>query len=70
MDAWRGKQTYHDLLRLGEVVERVAVELHLAQGSYGHVFLRDDLSGIEDIEAEAQLVLFVHDLDTELRRGC
>lgn len=62
-----GGKTYHDLLRLREVVARVAVELNLAQPGNGHIFLRDDLGGIEKIEAEAELISFLHDLDTELQ---
>lgn len=64
-----GGKTYHDLLRLREVVKRVAVELNLAQPGYGHIFLRDDLGGIEKIEAEAKLIFFLHYLDTELQWG-
>lgn len=60
------KAAYHDLLGLGKVIARVAVELHLAQGSDGHQFLRDDLGRVEQVETEAQLVLFVHDLHAEL----
>lgn len=60
--------TYHDLLSLSKVVARVPVELHLAQRSDGHVFLRDDLGRVKNVEAKAQLVFFLHDLDTKLCR--
>lgn len=60
------KTTYHHLLSLGKVIARVAVELHLAQGSDRHQFLRNDLGWVEQVETEAQLVLFFHDLDAEL----
>lgn len=58
---------YHDLLSLGKVVARVAVESHLAQLGDWHVFLGDDLGGIKQIEAKLQLVFLIHDLNTELQ---
>lgn len=58
--------TYHDLLRLSKVVERVPVELHLAQWRDRHVLLWNYFCRIKEIEAKTQFVLFVHDLNTEL----
>jgi hypothetical protein len=61
-----GFGTYHGLLGLGEVVQRVAVELHLSELGDGHELLGHNLGGIEKIESKSELVLFFHDLDTEL----
>lgn len=57
---------YHDLLGFCEVVLRVPVQLHLAQFRDGHEFLGHDLCWIEEVEAEPELVVFIHDLHAQL----
>lgn len=58
--------SYHDLFRLCKVVLRVPVQLHSAQLRDRHEFLGYDLGGIEQVESEPLLILFVHDLNAEL----
>ena len=60
--------TYHDLLRLGEEIQRVTVQLQLAQLCDRDDILRDYLGGIQNIKAKSQLIFFFHDLYPELRR--
>jgi hypothetical protein len=57
---------YHNLFGLSEIVARVAVQLHLAQLGDGHEFLWHDLCGVQEVKTEPQLVLLIHDLNTEL----
>lgn len=57
---------YHDLLGLCKVVPRVPVQLHFAQLCDGHEFFRHDLGWVEEVEAETELVVFVHDLHAQL----
>lgn len=49
-DQVRGREG--DLLDLGEVVLRVAVEGEFAEGPQGHVFVRPDFGQVEDVPAE------------------
>jgi hypothetical protein len=60
------RKTHHDLLSLGEVVGRVAIQRHFAQWRDGNEFLRDDLSRVQEIESVSEFITFIHDLDTEL----
>lgn len=65
--SWREDHpAYHDLFSLCKVVPRVPVQLHLAQFGDGHELLGHDLGRVEEVEAEAQLVGFIHDLHAEL----
>jgi hypothetical protein len=60
------RMAYHDLLSFGKVITRIAVQLKFAQSSKGNNVLGDNLSWVKEVEAESQLVLFVHDLGLEL----
>lgn len=60
---------YHDLLRLGEVVGRVSVQLHHTQLLERGELLGDDLGSIKIIKVEAAGLLLVDDLDRELPLG-
>ena len=51
-----------NLLRLREEVVRIAVERHLPTPSHRHQFFWNQFCGIEQIEIELVLVLFIHDL--------
>ena len=55
-----------DTLGLGEVICRVGVQSHLSKDGNGDKLLRDPLGSIQDIEAECQLLIFIHDLDSKL----
>ena len=63
-----GGDIYHHLLSFREVVPGVAVQGHLAQLRDWNIFLGDNLGGVEQIKSEAELVLLVHDLNTELEK--
>ena len=56
----------HDLLRLSEVVDRVAVQSEDSQLGQGHKFLGNDLGWVEHVEAEGKCLVFVEDLHGEL----
>jgi hypothetical protein len=56
----------HDLLRLGEVVGGVAIQLHQAQLRDRHKLLGDDLGGVQQVEAECQRLVLVDNLDAKL----
>jgi hypothetical protein len=60
------QRTYHDLFSLRKVVPGVSIQLHLAQLGDGDKFLRNDLGRVQKVETESKLVVFVHDLNTEL----
>ncbi|MCY1333938.1 hypothetical protein D9M69_196790 [compost metagenome] len=54
------------LLGLGEEVVGVAVQHHAPHHPHRHQFLGDQLGRVEQVEAEAQLVLFLHHLQAQL----
>jgi hypothetical protein len=58
--------TYHDLFSLRKVVSGVSIQLHLAQPGDGYEFLGNDLGRVKKVKAESKLIVFVHDLNTEL----
>lgn len=60
------RATDHDLLCLGKVVGWVSVQLENSQLGQRSVFLGNDLGWVEQIEAESQRLILVHDLDGEL----
>lgn len=60
------QRTYHDLFSLRKVVSWVSIQLHLTQLGDGNVFLGNNLGGVEKVEAKSKLIVFVHDLNTEL----
>lgn len=55
----------HDLLSLGEVVARVAVQCELSKWCERNDVLRNDLGGIEKVETPSQLIILFHDLSLE-----
>lgn len=59
----------HDLLRFGEVVRGVAVQLHHTQLRDGHKLLGKDLGGVQQVEAVRQHLVLVDNLDAKLPLG-
>lgn len=59
----------HDLLSLGKVVGRVGVQLHDTEQLDRDIFFRQNLGGVEHVEAISQCLLLVDNLDTELPLG-
>ena len=57
------------LLGLREEVVGIAVEHHPADRLHGHELFRDDLGGVENVEAEAFRLLLGEDLHAELAFG-
>src|SRR5271169_6301685 len=55
-----------DLLGLGEKVVGISVQRQLADAAHRNEFLRDDLSRVEKVEVEFELVLLFDDLQTQL----
>jgi hypothetical protein len=62
----KAQRTYHDLFSLCKIVFGVPIQLHLAQLGDGYKFLGNDLGRVKKVEAEPKLIIFVHDLNTEL----
>lgn len=56
----------HDLLRLGEVVRRVAVQLHQTQLRDRHKLLGKNLGGVQQVKAVRQRLVLVDNLHTKL----
>jgi hypothetical protein len=59
----------HDLLRLGEVVGGVSIQLHQTQLRDGHKLLGNDLGGVQQVEVERQRLVLVDNLDAKLPLG-
>ena len=59
----------HDLLDLGEVVGGIDVEPQHAERLQGRQLLRDDLGGVQDVEAKGRGLVLVDNLDVELPLG-
>lgn len=57
---------YHDLLSLGEVISRVAVQGKFTKWSEWYYILWHNLGRIEKVKAKPELIVFIHDLCLEL----
>ena len=62
----RGARIYHDLLSLGEVVARVAVQSQLSERRERNNIFGHNLGGVKKIESEPKLVFLLHDLSLKL----
>ena len=58
-----------DLLRLREEVIRIAIEHHAPDGRHRHELLRNDLGGVEDVEAEFFALFLREKLEAEFPFG-
>lgn len=56
----------HYLLRLGEVVSRVDIQLHRTQNLKRRKLLWDDLGRIKEVEAERESLALIHNLHGEI----
>lgn len=61
--------TYHDLLSLSKVVDRIRIQLHETNGLQRNKLLGDDLCGVQDIESKGESLIFVKDLGRKLPLG-
>jgi hypothetical protein len=59
--------TYSYLLCLSKVILWVGIQSHYPKWSNWDNFLRDKFSRVQNIEAKSQLLIFIEDLNTELK---
>jgi hypothetical protein len=55
-----------NLLGLGEIIVGIAVQRQLADAAHRNDFLRDQLSRVEEVEVEFELVFLLNDLQPQL----